>query len=226
MAAKCDLPVIDATEVARTIEEIQQIIQVYNEAVQIFNSVAEITGVDALAPALNDPAMRNPLPFAAADAPGWIGGYNDAASIPFGNVFIGQNTVGGDPSAYQDGSFVGGELYKGIQSISGMQAVAAGHAFSIEQRIAALADLATALTVIGTVQESAALHARLGAEANFAHSQQIQGTQLMAAAQLNMHALTLNQRQFQFLDESNGIATMCGALSTTASSVSIPECSQ
>ncbi len=236
--ARADLPVVDFTAIGHMLEEIgiegdqltemiatfQEIVQVYTMATNIWNSVQEVVGTDQWAPGLNDPAQRNPLPFAAADHPGWVGGYNDPSGLPFGGQYLSQNTVGGDTSVYKGGDFVGAEILKGIQSVSSMQAVASNHVQSIETRITALTDLFSHLSSIATIQETDSLSARLHTELNFAQSQQVQAQQVMAAAQLQRDARENNQQQFLYQDEINGIKAACGSASSAASFITIPAC--
>ncbi len=238
--ARADLPVVDFTAIGDLLEQIgiqgeqldemiatfDEIVQVYTMATNIWNSVAEVVGADQWATGLNDPAQRNPLPFAAADHPGWVGGYNDPSSLPFGGQYLSQNTVGGDTSVYKGGDFVGAEILKSIQSVSSMQAVATNHVQAIENRITALTDLFSHLASIGTIQETDSLSARLHTEANFAHSQQIQAQQVMAAAQLQRDARESNQQQWLYQDEANGIKAACGSAASAASWITIGACSK
>ncbi len=236
--ARADLPVFDVASFGKLLESVgiegdqlaemiatyEQIVQVVIMATNIWNSVAEVVGTDQWAPGLNDPAQRNPLPFAAADHPGWVGGYNDPSGLPFGGQYLSQNTVGGDLSVYKGGDFVGAELLRGIQSVSSMQAVASNHVQSIETRITALTDLFSHLSSIATIQETDSLSARLHTELNFAQSQQVQAQQVMAAAQLQTQAAENNQRQWLYQDEANGIIAACGSAASAASFITIPAC--
>ena len=236
--ARADLPVFDAASFGKLLESIgiegaqldemvatyEQVVQVVIMATNIWNSVQEVVGTDQWAPGLNDPGQRNPLPFAAADHPGWVGGYNDPSGLPFGGQYLSQNTVGGDLSVYKGGDFVGSEILKGINSVSSMQAVASNHVQSIETRITALTDLFSHLSSIATIQETDSLSARLHTELNFAQSQQVQAQQVMAAAQLQTQAAENNQRQWLYQDEANGIKAACGSAASAASFITIPAC--
>jgi hypothetical protein len=186
--------------------------------------VAELVGADQFAPSLNDPAIRNALPFAAADHPGWVGGFNDASGLPFGAQYLAQNTVGGDPTVYNDGSFGGGELLKAIQSLSSMQAVSTNHLQIIETRIQGLGDLFAQLAAIGTIQETDSLSARLHTELNYANSQVGQAQQTMSAAQLQIAVLDNNQKQWQYQDEVLGITNACGSVAAAGGFVSFAAC--
>jgi hypothetical protein len=224
--ARADLPVVDFTAVGKLLESIgiEEIVQVYTMVTNVWNSVAEVVGTDQWAPGLNDPGQRNPLPFAAADHPGWVGGYNDPSGIPFGGQYLSQNTVGGDLSVYKGGDFVGSELLRGIQSVSSMQAVASNHVQSIETRLIGIVDLFSHLSGIATIQETDSLSARLHTELNIAQSQQVQAQQVMAAAQLQRDARENNQHQWLYQDEINGIVAACGSAASAASFITIPAC--
>lgn len=239
MPARADLPVIDITSVGKLLQSIgiegqqleqmiatvQGILQVYQETQMVFNSVSELVHAEQWAQGLLSPSARNPLPFAASEHPGWVGGFNDPSSLPFGSQYLGQNTVGGNLSVYQHGDFVGGEFVKAIRSLSTMQALASGNVLSIENRIIALGNLFSRLASIGTIQETGSLQARLEAEANYAHAQKIQSQNLYAAAQQQLAVLEYNQRQWQYQDEQHGIAIMCQSLASSPNPYFLRECS-
>jgi len=230
--------VFDPTAVGRLLEQIgiqgqqldqlvqtySEVVQVYNQATNIWNSVSGIIGADQWAPGLNDPTMRNPLPFAAADHPAWVGGFNDPSGLPFGAQYMAQNTVGGDPTVYNDGSFAGGELLKALQSLSSMQAVSTNHVQVIENRVLALNDLFAQLGSMDTLQNTDSLTARLNNELNYANSQQSQATQVMSAAQLQIAALDNNQKQWQYQDETLGITNACSSVAASGGFVSFNAC--
>ncbi len=234
--AHADLPVIDVSAIARLLQQlgieneqltqllitVKEIEDVYVEATQIYNSLSELVGADQWAPGLR--AERNPLPFTAREHPGWVSGANDPSSLPFGSYYMGANTIGGDITVYQDGSFVGGEFVKAIRSIATIQSIASNNILSIENRILALGDLFERLGSIGTLQETDSLSARLHSEANYAHSQQVQSQNLRAAADQQLAVLTYNQRQYEWQDEKNGVKTACGALAAGPSAFSLAEC--
>jgi hypothetical protein len=199
---------ISQEQLTQLVETYKQVVQVYGMATQIWNSVSGLAGASGWAPALNNPALRNPLPFAAADHPGWVGGFNDPSSLP----------------VYDDGSFVGPEILKAIRSLSSMQAVATNHVQSIETRIAALGNLFSQLDNIDTVQKTDGLSARLNTELNYANSQQVQAQQVMSAAQLQLAVLDYNQRQWLYQDETNGITAACASVQTAGGFVTIPAC--
>ena len=236
--ARADLPVIDFTAIGDLLEQIgiqgeqldqliltyNEVIQVYTMATNIWGAVEKLVGADTWAPGLNDPGIRNPLPFAAVDHPGWVGGLNDPSALPFGAQYLAQNTVGGDPTVYNDGSFVGTELLKTVRALSSMQAIATNHVQAIETRINALNDLFTQLANIGKLQETASLSARLHSELNYANSQQVQAQQVQSAAQMQLAVLENNQRQWMFQDEANGVTAACATAAQAASFVTIPAC--
>lgn len=235
---RADLPVIDVTAIGDLLESIgiegdqlTQLIQTYAEIVQVYqmttnvwNSVHELVGADAWTPALSSPTMRNPLPYAAADYPNYVGGFNSPSGLPFGARFLASNTVGGNPAVYQDHSFTGGELFKEVQAFASMQATAANHVQTMETRIAALGDLFTQLASIGTVQQTDSLSARLHNELNFMNSQASQAQQALASAQIQRGVFESNQRQWQYQDENLGIAAACGSVAAAASFVTVPAC--
>jgi hypothetical protein len=217
---------IENAQLDQMVLTVQEVLQVYNEAVGIYSSVAQIVGADQWAPGLTGASSRNPLPFIASTHPGWVGGYNDPSSLPFGSQYMQQNTIGGDIRVFEDGAFVGTEIAKAIRSISSMQAVASNNIQAIENRIFALNDLFTHLANLGTIMQAGSLSARLQSEANYAQSQKIQSQNLEAAATQQLAVLQYNQRQWQYQDESNGIAVSCKALAASSNPLSLPECNR
>jgi hypothetical protein len=236
--ARADLPVIDVTAIGDLLEQIgiqgeqlTQIINVYNETIQVYGmatniwgAVEKIVGADQWAPGLTDAGIRNPLPFAASQHPNWVGGFNDPGGLPFGSQYMNQNTVGGDASVYNDGSFVGAEILKATRSLSSMQALASNHVQAIETRINALNDLFVQLGNIGKIQETESLSARLHTESNYANSQVIQAQQVMNAAQMQIAVTENNQRQWMYQDEANGIKAACGSARAAASFLVLSAC--
>lgn len=215
---------IESDQLTQLVLTVEEVYQVYQEATLIYNSVAEITHAETWAGALLAPALRNPLPFAAIDHPGWVGGYNDPSSLPFGSYYLGANTVGGDINAFGDGTFVGNEIAKTIRSLATIQALASNNVLSIERRIVGLGALFNKLADIGTIQQTDSLVARLHSEANYAHSQQVQSQNLKTAADQQIAVLKHNHQQYQYLDESNGIVHGCRSLAAGPNALSIAEC--
>lgn len=236
--ARADLPVIDAAAIGHLLESIgiegeqlTQLIETYAEVVQVYdmttnvwNSVAQIVGVDSWAPELTGDAARNPLPFAAADHPAWVGGFNDPSGLPYGAQYVSQSTVGGNPSVYNDGTFPGTEILKAIRSTAAIQAVATNHVASIENRIIGLNNLFTQLASIGTIQQTDSLSARLHNELNYANTQQIQATQIMNAALLQRDVRENNQLQWAYQDEAIGIQSACNNVAAAGGFITIPAC--
>jgi hypothetical protein len=230
--------VFDPTEVGKMLEQIgisgqeldqlvqtyAQVVNVYNMATNVWNSVAEVVGAGTWAAQLVDPSIRNPMPFAATAHPGYVGGFTNPNGLPFGSVYMGQNTVGGDPSVYSDGSFAGGEIAKTINSLSAMQALSTTNLAAIETRIAALGQLFDQLANMGTVQETSSLSSRLNSELNYANSQQNQAVQTMSAAQLQMSVLQNNQTQWTYQDETNSIGAACGSVAQAGGFVTFAAC--
>ena len=215
---------IDQDQLAQLIATYNEVVQVYGMATNIWNDVEELVGADQWAPGLKTGHNRNPLEFPASLHPVYVGGFQDPSSLQFGSTYLQQNTVGGDPSVYDDGSFVGAEMKKMVWSLSSMQAVASNHLSEIETRITALGDLFVQLGKIGKLQETDSLSARLHQELNYAHSQQVQATQLQHAAEMQLAVFEHNQRQWNYQDEQNGIQAACATANQAASLVSIPAC--
>jgi hypothetical protein len=105
---------VSQEQLTQLVTTYQEIVQVYGMATKIWNSVNEVVGANQWAPGLLDGGIRNPLPFAAAASPGWIAGLNDPSTLPYGAQYLGQATVGGDPTVYNDGTFPGAELLKEV----------------------------------------------------------------------------------------------------------------
>jgi hypothetical protein len=215
---------VSQEQLTQLVTTYQEIVQVYGMATKIWNSVNELVGANQWAPGLQVPGLLNPLPFAAANSPGWIGGFNDPTSLPFGSQYLSQNTVGGDFTVFQDGTFAGNELLKAIRTLSSMQAVASNHLGSIETRIAGLTQLFQQLANIGTLQETDSLSARLNSELNYATSQEVQAQQVMSAAQLQLAVLENNQRQWQYQDEGIGIKNACSSVAAAGGTIAFAAC--
>jgi type IV secretion system protein VirB5 len=236
--ARAALPVVDFEAIAQLLESVgiegqqlteliatyNEVVQVYSMATNIWGAVEKVVGADQWAPGLTDAAIRNPLPFAASQHPAWVGGFNDPSAIPFGSQYMNQNTVGGDASIYNDGSFVGSEILKATRALSSMQALASNHVQAIETRINALNDLFAQLGNIGKIQETESLSARLHTESNYANSQVVQAQQVMNAAQMQIAVTENNQRQWMYQDEANGIKAACGSMRSAASFLVISAC--
>jgi hypothetical protein len=199
-------------------------IQVYNQAEGINKAVTKLVGADKWAPGLNN--FRNPLPFAAPDHPGWAGGWNDPSSLPYGSQYVYSNTVGGDVSVYRDGSFTGAELQKAIYSLSTIQSLSTNNLSAIQSRIIGLTELFGQLSRLGVIQDSTSLTARLQSESNYAHQVRDQSLNLQTAAQQQLAVLDFNQRQYEWQDQTNGIAVTCQALANSDHPFQIPECVQ
>ena len=215
---------IEGDQLTQLVETYNEIVQVYTMTTNVWNSVHELVGADQMAPPLLDGGVRNPLPFSAAEHPGWVGGFNDPSGLSFGTQYMNQNTVGGDPTVYEDDSLAGNEILKSLRSLSSMQAVSTHGLESIETRIAGLYELFTQLANIGTVQETDSLSARLHNELNFASAQQVQAQQTMAAAQLQMGVLDNNARQWMYQDEHNGVAAACNNVANAGGFVAFTAC--
>ena len=215
---------VSQEQLTQLVTTYQEIVQVYGMATKIWNSVNEVVGANQWAPGLLDGGIRNPLPFAAAASPGWIAGLNDPSTLPYGAQYLGQATVGGDPTVYNDGTFPGAELLKEVNSLASIQAVATNHLAAIETRIAALGQLFNQLAAIGTVQETDSLSARLHSELNYATSQQVQAQQTMAAAQLQIAVRESAQRQWQYQDEGVGIKNACSSVAAAGGTIAFAAC--
>jgi hypothetical protein len=236
--ARAVLPVVDVEAIGHLLESVgiegqqltemiatyNEIVQVYGMATNIWGAVERVVGADQWAPGLTNAAIRNPLPFAASEHPTWVGGFNDPSGLPFGSQYMNQNTVGGNASIYDDGSFVGSEILKATRSLSSMQALASNHVQAIETRIYALNDLFVQLGNIGKIQETESLSARLHTESNYANSQVVQAQQVMNAAQMQIAVTENNQRQWMYQDEANGIKAACGSARAAASFLIISAC--
>jgi hypothetical protein len=215
---------VENEQLTQLISVLDETTKVYTTATNIWGAVERVVGADQWAPGLNSPAARNPLPFAASEQPSWVGGFNDPGALPFGAQYMSQNTVGGDASVYNDGSFAGTEILKATQALSSLQAIAANHVQAIELRINALNDLFVKLASIGKLQETESLSARFNSELNYANSQVVQALQVQSAAQMQLAVLENNQRQWMYQDEANGIKAACATANTAASFITIPAC--
>jgi hypothetical protein len=221
------LPVIDPTAIGRLVAQLRVAIQTYQEAIQIFNSVNGLAHAETWAPALNNPAMQNPLPFAANQFPSYVSGQTSPSGLPFGQQYLTQNTVGGNLGAFQDNTFVGNQIAQRIQAISAMQATATNNLASLEQRLAALPAIAAQLASAATIQQTSSIATRLASEENYVQSQQTQASNMLAAGQMQLAALKMQMRQYEYLDEQNGINTMCGAYAANSAGMpSLPDCRQ
>jgi hypothetical protein len=234
--AFADLPVVDITSIGHLIEmtgisteQLTQLVQLYNSAVQLYNlttkiwaDVEELVGADTWAPGLAQ--QRNPLPFTAAATPGYIGGFTDPARLPYGQAYLGQNTVGGNLNAFQDDTFVGTELVKAVRAISAIQATNNTYLDSLETRLAAAVDIVNRLATAATIQETNSINARWLQEQHYVEGQISQAIQLDTSARMQALALEYNQRQWEYLDETQGIGNACASVTASGSTLMLPTC--
>jgi hypothetical protein len=204
---------IQGSQLDQLVQTYNQVVQVYNQTTNVWHAVEGVAGAAEWAPGLRSQLAMNPLPYAADSHPGWVGGFNDPSGIPYGAVYQSQNTVGGDPSVFNDGTFAGQELLKSIRSYSSIMGVANNGMLSIEQRLGSLSDLFNQLDALPKLFATGQLQARLNTELNYANSQNTQATQTMSAITMQKAVFENNQTQWTYLDQTNGITAACGIIS-------------
>ena len=233
--APAELPVIDNASIAQLVNQItvlkqqlQEAIQTYNEAIQIYqqalgikNSVSGPTQAGNWAPALNSPALQNPLPFATTAFPGYLGGNTSPSSLPYGQTYLNQNLAA---NFLGDTGPQGTLLRQALYTISSIEATATNNLQALETRDQQLPQIESQLGAATTVQQMQSITARLAAESNFAANQKAQAENIEASAAAQMAQLEQAQVQTSFQDEATGITNMCNSFSQTGVGVALSVC--
>jgi conjugal transfer/entry exclusion protein len=199
-AAHAQYPVFDGSNfgqavqavatAARELSQLQAQLQQMRQQYQMFTNPTNITG---MFPALNAPALQNPMPAASA-VPGQIAGAANTIS-GLGQTFYNLNHVftatGTDPQASL--------LNRSAIATANIQGIAASNLASIEQRQANLNAMQTELQNATDIKQVEAINGRIAIESNAIQGQQAQAQNLTALAsaqaQANQQAALQSIRQ-------------------------------
>jgi type IV secretion system protein VirB5 len=198
--AHAQMAVFDAGNFANTLREVQTAanqltqlnaqLQQMRQQYEMFTNPSNIMG---MLPALNAPALQNPMPAVSA-IPGQVAGSGTVLSS-LGQTFLKLNHVfaatGTDPQATW--------LNRTAISTANIQGMAAANLASIEQRQASLNEMQADLQGATDIKQVDAINGRIAIESNAIQGQQAQAQNLAALssaqAQANQQAALQSIRQ-------------------------------
>lgn len=227
--ARAQLPVIDNAAIAQLInalheaeQQYQELVATYNELKAAYQALAQLTNINAIAPELEQPLMRNPLPNTTL-LPGLLNGLSPPSMLG-GNLaslaqqYLGQNLI------YQPKGtdFEAGQLRAGANATAEIEAVATQNLEALQAREAALAEIQGELDSASTIQQVASIQARLAAEDNYVEVQAAQAENLRILAAEEIEARREAEREAERESEEQGLQSACAALAQLGSSS--PEC--
>lgn len=218
--ARADMPVIDITAIGKLLSEIQVLQQQYAALVNVYNSVAHLTSVTGLAPGLDTPLLQNPMP-ATSSIPGLMLGTTGATTLPYGSNYLAQF-----PNIPQGGDWLSTSMRNAANTLASLQAIATQNLSALEQRARQLPQLEAQIDAQPSIQDQAALKARIASEQAYVQNQQAQAADLQAMA--STQTATLQQEQIEAVsrDESSGLAAICAALGASGTGAAAGACSQ
>jgi type IV secretion system protein VirB5 len=240
--ARAQTPVIDVSSIAKildltavqqqqltqlvatynqTVGIYNQAIQIVNQAKQIYSSVSGLTNANSWASILQTPTLQNPLPFSTnSQLPGILSGTTSASTLPNGQTYL--NQFGQLP---QDLSTVSTDLRTAANFISSIESVAHGNLSALETRAAALPTITNQISAASTVQQTAAISARLQAEQAFVSNQQAQSQNLLLAAQMQVATAQQVQQQRAVADRTAAVGAACSSVTAaSASGITVAAC--
>jgi hypothetical protein len=205
MPARAQLAVIDGSNLAQTtlaaqraLGELQQLTAQYNQLVTTYQMLTNPTDILSMAPGLSAPTLQNPLP-ALNLLNGLVGG--QAAVSGAGVQYYNQAHI----YTPTDGSVSSTQLIANANSIANLQGTAATNLQSIQQRLALLPALETALSTATSITQVNAINGRIAVEANYVQAQQAQAQNLAILAS-QQEASARQQAQEEHAREANAIA--------------------
>lgn len=205
LPAQAQLAVIDGSNLAQTtlaaqraLSELQQLTAQYNQLVTTYQMLTNPTDVVSMVPGLSTSTLQNPLP-AVNLISGLVGGQTPASGA--GVQFFNQNNV----YTPTDSSVASTQLIANANSIANLQGVASTNLQSIQQRLALLPALETALSAATSITQVNAINGRIAVEANYVQAQQAQAQNLTVLAS-EQEASARQQAQEEHAREANAIA--------------------
>ena len=181
--ARAQIAVYDGANVAQTIKEVttaaQQLAQLQQQLQQLqatYQMLTHPSNVAGMLPQLNTSFAQNPMPQAnqmGTQIAGMPGSMNGTAQ-----AFFNQNHVytptGNDPLATT--------LTRTATALANIQGMAATNLQSIQQRLASLSAMQTALDSATDIKQVTAINGRIAIEANAVQGQQAQAANLQGLA--------------------------------------------
>ena len=185
-------------EASRALSQLQQLIAQYNQLVATYQMLTTPTNILGMATGLSVPSLQNPLP-ATTLLPGMLSGQTAVSGA--GATFYNQSHI----YTPTDGTVASTQLIAGANAIANLQGVASTNLQSIQQRLALLSGLATALSGATSITQVDAINGRIALESNYVQAQQAQAQNLMVLA-AEQEASQRQQAQEEHAREARAIA--------------------
>jgi type IV secretion system protein VirB5 len=170
----------------------------YNQLVATYQMLTSPTDIHNMATGLSVPSLQNPLP-ATNLLPGMLTGQTAASGA--GVSFYNQSHI----YTPTDGSVTGNQLIASGYAIANIQGLASTNLSSIQQRLALLSGLASALSGATSITQVNAINGRIALESNYVQAQQAQAQNLMVMA-AEQEASQRQQAQEEHTREASAIA--------------------
>lgn len=203
--ANAQMAVIDSSNLVQTtfaaqraLSELQQLTAQYNQLVTTYQMLTNPTDVVSMVTGLSVPSLQNPLP-AVNTLNGLVGGQSSVSGA--GVQFYNQSHV----YTPTDGGVASTQLIANANSIANIQGIAATNLQSIQQRLALLPALETALSGATSITQVNAINGRISVEANYVQAQQAQAQNLTVLAS-QQEVSARQQAQEEHAREANAIA--------------------
>jgi type IV secretion system protein VirB5 len=203
--ANAQMAVIDNSNLVQTtlaaqraLSELQQLTAQYNQLVATYQMLTNPTDVVSMVTGLSVPSLQNPLP-AVSTLNGLVGGQTNVTGA--GAQFYNQSHV----YTPTDGGAASTQLIANANSIANMQGIATTNLQSIQQRLALLPALESALSGATSITQVNAINGRIAVEANYVQAQQAQAQNLAVLA-YQREASARQQAQEEHAREANAIA--------------------
>jgi hypothetical protein len=205
LPASAQMAVIDNSNLVQTtlaaqraLSELQQLTAQYNQLVTTYQMLTNPTDVLSMASGLSTPTLQNPLP-ATNLLNGLVSGQTAASGA--GVQFYNQSHI----YTPTDGGVSSTQLIASANSIANLQGIASTNLQSIQQRLALLPALETALSAATSITQVNAINGRIAMEANYVQAQQAQAQNLTVLAS-EQEASARQQAQEEHAREANAIA--------------------
>ena len=203
--ANAQMAVIDSSNLVQTtlaaqraLSELQQLTAQYSQLVTTYQMLTNPTDVVSMVTGLSVPTLQNPLP-AVNTLNGLVGGQTNVTGA--GVQFYNQSHV----YTPTDGGVASTQLIANANSIANIQGIAATNLQSIQQRLALLPALETALSGATSITQVNAINGRIAVEANYVQAQQAQAQNLTVLAS-QQEVSARQQAQEEHAREANAIA--------------------